>query len=74
LKEKHRLANPAIDSSAGTLYQPKPDSIEKKHHFKLEKTFAKLIEEGYITGSAEEEFQVFDSTIPSVLTAKIVIE
>jgi hypothetical protein len=45
LKKRLMLNNPSIESSdKGMLYFPKPASLERVHHFKLELTFKELIE------------------------------
>jgi hypothetical protein len=75
LKEKLRLKNPSIESqSKGLLYIPGPQSLEEKHHFKLDMNFKQLIDAGHIAGDADEVFEITDPTIATALYARLIFD
>lgn len=68
LKEDKRfkMANPAISGVLGPLYMPKPPALEEKYRFKLDLTFAELIDNNYYRDG--DGLIVTDVTFNSSLT------
>jgi ubiquitin-activating enzyme E1 C len=63
---KYKMKSPAVSSSHGPLYIPRPAALEQKHRFKLSKSFEELINEGYYTRN--EPLVITDGTFQGALT------
>jgi E2 binding domain len=72
LKQDFRLQNPSLEAQSvgGNLYIVKPPSLEEKHRFKLDYTFKRLVEEGFIIKQGEV-LEVNDPSLPTILLVKI---
>ena len=70
LTQQLQLKNPSLDSSKGTLYMP----ANKQTHAKLDLTFRQLKEQGFISGTDKEEWEIVDPVIPNVLYVQMMYE